>query len=110
MTRILIMPKDLQFKPKTEVARLLLNSVIAAALFWNPELMEEICGPFTLPVASKQYLLPYIICLEIFRICFKLGAHWISRLPFLKWLPPYFPDLLIVKYLIVLLFKVFLIF
>lgn len=104
------MRKDLQFKPKTEVARLIINSVIAATVFWNPDLMEDICGPFTLSVTSKQHLLPYIICIEIIRISFKLVAHGLGRLPLFKWLPTSFPDLLFVKYFVILLFKVVLIF
>lgn len=104
------MRKDLQLKPKTEIARLLINSVIAAAIFWNPDLMEDICGPFTLSIRSKHHLLPYIICIEVIRICFKMVAHTLSRLPFFRWMPSSLPDLLIVKYFIVLLFKVVLIF
>ena len=46
-----------QFKPKTIVARLLANLAIIYSVFYNPELMEKVCGPFTLPISHKHHLL-----------------------------------------------------
>lgn len=59
-----------QFKPKTIVARLLANLSIIYSVFYNPELMEKVCGPFTLPISHKHHLLIVIALMEVFRIVY----------------------------------------
>ena len=72
--------------------------------------MEHICGPFTLPISNKEHLIFYIIFVEIARVCYKLLAGLAGKLPLLKWLPGYFGELLIIKYLLILVLKIVLIF
>jgi hypothetical protein len=104
------MPDELQLKPKTEITRLLLNAVIMVSIFKNPELMEEICGPFTLPIAEKEHLLLYILLVEVLRVGYKGVVRVAGKVLRVSWLPGYFSGLLIVKYLLVLIVKIFLIF
>jgi len=63
--------KPLQTKPKTQIVRLLLNCAIILSVFKNSDLMEHICGPFTLPIVRKDYLISYIILVEVIRIFYK---------------------------------------
>lgn len=60
-----------QFKPKTIIARLLANLAIIYSVFYNPDLMEKVCGPFTLPISHKHHLLLVIALMEVFRIVYS---------------------------------------
>ncbi len=60
-----------QFKPKTIAARLIANISIIFSVFENPELMEKVCGPFTLPVLNKSHLILVICIMEIIRIIYE---------------------------------------
>ena len=102
--------KPLQTKPMTEIIRLALNSAIIISVFKNPGLMEDICGPFTLPVYQKDYLISYIILVEVVRVGYKWFCNLLGRLPFLKMVPSFVSDLLISKYACILMLKFFLIF
>lgn len=60
-----------QFKPKTTVARLIANLAIIYSAFENPELMEKVCGPFTLPILGKHHLIIIIAFMELLRIVYS---------------------------------------
>ena len=80
------------------------------ALFFNPELMQCICGPFTLPLSTKSSLFFYVFWVEAVRVLFQPLAALAARLDWLKWVTRHFLGLLVVKYLIVLMLKFLLIF
>lgn len=69
-----------QFKPKTIVARLLTNLAIIYSVFYNPDLMEKVCGPFTLPISHKHHLLIVIALMEVIRVVYS-NLMWLLR----KW-------------------------
>jgi hypothetical protein len=50
------------------------------------------------------------MAIELFRICFKMITVVLDKLPVFKSLPSYFSELLIIKYILILVLKVFLIF
>jgi hypothetical protein len=80
---------------------------LIAAVFFNPELMELICGPFTLaPISKGVFMFIYIILLEVFKIFY---SHLVNGLSIMK-LSQSFTTLLqtsyTVKYLIILGFKI----
>lgn len=81
--------KPLQTKPLTELIRLALNSAIIISVFKNPDLMEHICGPFTLPIFNKDYLIAYIIFVEIVRVGYKWLCNILGRFPFFSLVPSF---------------------
>jgi hypothetical protein len=84
------------------VTRMMLNIVIIYAVFTNGELMENVCGPFTLPIASKWHLFNLICLMELLRIC---GPSIVGKL----W-KKHHSQYLVAKYIIILGFKILLIF
>jgi hypothetical protein len=72
--------------------------------------MEYITGPFTRPISNKKNLLLYLIFLEIVRVLFQPLLSLLSYFDLLNWIVKHTNDLLVVKYLIVLMLKFFLIF
>lgn len=99
-----------QHKPKSWLVRVVLNSTVMTALFYNPVLMENICGPFTLPISNKKNLLFYVIFVELLRVLFQPLLSLLGRVNLLNWIVKHTNDLLVVKYLVVLGLKFFLIF
>jgi hypothetical protein len=74
----------MQVKSVTAVVRLLFNLVIVLAMFHNGELMERVCGPFTLAPAPRVHLLTLIIVLEVIRVFYLHLASALERVPYLK--------------------------
>lgn len=99
-----------QLKPKSWLIRIVINSAIITALFYNQELMEYITGPFTRPISNKKNLLLYLIFLELVRVLFQPLLSLLGYFGLLNWVVRHTNELLVVKYLVVLMLKFFLIF
>jgi hypothetical protein len=99
-----------QFKPKTIVARLFINLSIIYSIFENPELMELVCGPFTLPIAHKHHLI-WIICLmEFLRIVYSSIVRQLQLWGVFENGKMGVSGFLTTKYIIILFVKIWLIF
>jgi hypothetical protein len=96
----------MQVKPITALVRLLFNCVIIVAVFYNPDLMELICGPFTLAPSHRTHLLRFIIFIEVLRVFYFLFANLLAKLPAVHFMK----SLCSVKYILLFLLKTALIF
>lgn len=99
-----------QFKPKTIIARLLVNLSIIYSVFENPELMEKVCGPFTLPIAHKRHLILIISFMELVRIVYEIVISKLQDLGILRNGKLDIGEFLTVKYILILLVKIWLVF
>ena len=72
--------------------------------------MYEICGPFTLPLQPKVHLLTLILLMETFRIYFPKAVDIARRVPLLKSWAHLAQEFISIKYALVLLLKITLIF
>lgn len=72
----------------TLFARWCLQSSIYIAVFYNSDLMLDVCGPFTLSPDNMRPLLVVILLIEIFRIFFHLILTNLFKVP---WLAKLFP-------------------
>lgn len=100
----------MQVKSVTAVVRLLFNLVIVLAVFHNGELMERVCGPFTLAPAPRVHLMTLIIVLEVVRVFYFLLAAALEQVPFLKSGVAWVKSLTSLKYILILVLKCLLIF
>lgn len=99
-----------QFKPKTIIARLFVNLAIIYSVFENPDLMEKVCGPFTLPISHKYHLLIVIIAMEVIRIIYSNLVAMLRGWGILQKEKYVLADMLTTKYIIILIIKIWLIF
>jgi len=72
--------------------------------------MEDITGPFTRPISNKKNLLLYLIFLELIRVLFQPLLYLLGHFGLLSWVAKHTNELVVVKYLVVLVLKFFLIF